>query len=311
MLPAMAFRPSLALVALLATCQPAQHGGAPPPAPSPPQPAATATEPAPAAATATATATAAAVAVDAGPDAPPAPLPRLSDSKLVGCLAQRCKVGSESCCVYSNEGDCVASVPPGPNDKVQVLASQLEACNATKHDYSLTEIRRCDESSDCARGEACCSMFMFGGASADLCVPFKTPGRSPCDFVEICIDDSTCRTSGSMCIDGACRKATTLTCGGKRCSGDKGACCGDPPSCRAPADCEHGAPRYRCTSPKDCLPGEHCQFAIVSTTCTNFVDIANTRTVCDTSADCPKSDMFCKRYACKAEQHGIKTCQCG
>lgn len=290
-----------AAVALAAGCQK--------PAPAPAQPLApvvvssSASEPAPTPST----------PADAGADVvaeAAAPLPRTSDPAQFACGALRCKSGSESCCLFSDEGVCVPSVPPGPNDHVQVLASQLEACGATKHEYSLTELRRCDESSDCVRGQACCGMFLYGGASADFCVPIKTPGRAPCDFSEVCISDDTCRTAGSKCIDGACKKPVTLSCNGRLCSGADSACCGDPPSCRSPSQCE-ALPRYRCTSPKDCLPGERCQLQVMGSVCTNFLDLANTRSACDKTADCGPGDFICKRYVCKAsEVPGIKACQC-
>lgn len=257
---------------------------------------------------------AAPTAPDAGGDADTgaaAALPRESNPDSFACEATRCKAGSESCCVFSDTGRCVANVPPGPNDKVQLLAAQSEACNQPPSEYSLTEIRRCDESIDCAKGEACCGTFLFGGASADLCVPIKDPKRSPCDFSEICVNSSTCRVPGAECIDGMCKKAVTLSCATERCSGAKSACCGDPPSCREPSQCEAGVPRYRCTSAKDCLPGEHCQLQILGSLCTNFVDTANARRACETTRDCGGGDAFCKRYVCKDSGiPGIKACEC-
>lgn len=294
----------LALAAALASCQPAP-APAPSKAPAPVLVSNPTTEPA--AAPAAAPDAGLDAAADASPKAAPPPA---SDPALFGCGSIRCKAGSESCCLFSDESVCLPSVPPGPNDHVQVLASQLEACGATKHTYSLTGVRRCDESSDCARGQACCGMFLFGGATADFCVPMKTPGRSPCDFSEVCISDDTCRVAGSKCIEGACAKPATPSCNGQRCAGEKSACCGDPPSCRAASECAE-QPRFRCTSPKDCLPGEHCQMQVMGSVCTNFLDLANTRSVCDKSADCGPGDALCRRYVCKdSEVRGIKVCQC-
>ncbi len=238
-------------------------------------------------------------------------LPRQSNPDVFACEAARCKAGSESCCVFSDTGVCIASVPTGPNDNVQVLAAQIDACNELKQKYSLTEIRRCDESTDCGKGEACCGTFMYGGASADVCVPIKDPKRSPCDFSELCVSSSTCRAPGAECIDGLCKKAVTLSCGNQRCTGAKSACCGDPPSCREPSGCESGTPRYRCTSSKDCLAGEHCQLQVLGSLCTNYVDTANSRRTCTTTRDCGGGDAFCKRYVCKdSEVPGIKACEC-
>lgn len=154
-------------------------------------------------------------------------------------------------------------------------------------------------------------MFLYGGASADIRVPFKTPGRAPCDFSEVCIDDAGCRTAGSKCIEGVCRRPVTLSCARQRCTGEKNAYCGDPPACSAPADCTPGQPRYRCASPKDCLPGEHCQMHVMGSVCSNFLDVANTRKVCDKTVDCGPSDALCQRYVCKpSEISGIKACEC-
>lgn len=243
-------------------------------------------------------------------DAAAAPLPpRVSDPASFACGGARCKVGSESCCWFSDEGACVPSAPPGANDTTQVLASQIEACDKLKAPFSLSEIRRCDESSDCARGEACCGMFLYGGASADFCVPIKNPKRAPCDFSEVCTTDDTCRVPGAKCIDGACKKPAIISCNGQPCAGKDKACCGDPPACRAASDCT--TPHFACTSPKDCLTGEHCRLQVGGSLCTNFEDVANARMICDKTSDCGGPNPFCQRYACKPSEHaGIKACEC-
>lgn len=247
------------------------------------------------------------------PDAgQPVALPAVSDSRSVGCVTTKCPAPSETCCVFSDRGACVATVPKGPHDDVQLLASQLEACGAKQTEYSLTEVRRCDESSDCPGGESCCGMFLFGGASANVCVKQNGKRSAPCDFSEVCIDSSTCQVSGSECIDGVCAKRVErLACGKQKCSGETSACCGDPPSCMKPSECEFGMPRYRCASPKDCLHGQHCQVQVMGSLCTNFVDIANTTMACDTQADCGSGEPFCKRHVCRPAGVGsLKTCIC-
>lgn len=243
--------------------------------------------------------------------APPAPSGATdSDPTRFRCHDQICRVGTESCCYFSDTGVCVPSVAPGPNDAVQLLASQLEICEATPHRYALTELIRCDESSDCADHEACCGTFLFGGADAQVCVPITTPGRSPCQFQEVCRTDATCRAAGSRCLDGRCRKPAELRCGGQRCTGAASACCGDPPSCQAPAVCEQ-LPWYHCMSPRDCLPGESCQLNVSGSRCLNEPDIANSRLVCDTASDCEVLKHFCAQLRCEpTDVPGIRGCTC-
>lgn len=235
----------------------------------------------------------------------------VTEGAQVECGAARCRAGVESCCFFSGEGACVASVAPGPDDPAQLLASQLAACEAAPHEYALTELRRCDESSDCPAGQSCCGRFLFGGAAASLCEPLGAPDRAACELSERCRVTETCRTPGSTCDDGACRKPATLTCAGLACPSTAAACCGDPPACRAPAACPPHEPRYRCTTPADCLAGEHCALSAFGSMCTAFVDLANTRRVCVTAADCGDGDTFCARYECApSEVPGIRACGC-
>ncbi|MCC6213480.1 MAG: hypothetical protein IT376_01310 [Polyangiaceae bacterium] len=245
------------------------------------------------------------------PAAPAAPPAAVTEGALVECGASRCRAGVESCCFFASGGACVASVAPGVDDASQLLASQLAACEQAPHEYSLTEIRRCDESSDCPAGQACCGRFLFGGAAAALCEPLGSPGPAACELAERCRVTETCRTPGSVCDDGACRRPVSLTCAGLACPASAAACCGEAPACRAPDACPPHEPRYRCAAPVDCLPGEHCALSAFGSVCTAFVDLANTRRVCATAADCGGGDPLCARYECApSEVPGVLACRC-
>jgi hypothetical protein len=233
-----------------------------------------------------------------------------SDPERFRCGRTSCRARLESCCSDGHGGGCVPTLPPGPQDNVQLLASQLQECGSVKLEYSLNEIARCDESADCGKNEACCGMFLFGGASANLCVPYDSPDTSPCDFSELCYVGKPCATRGAACVDGECLKpVTNLPCGSATCSGDASACCGDPPACRKPAECGHAG--LRCARPSDCLKGQHCALGPMGTHCTGMLDLANTRIVCQKDADCPRQNFMCKAMRCApSEFAGVKACAC-
>jgi hypothetical protein len=242
----------------------------------------------------------------------PATGPNHPDPKTFACGKVRCASGKETCCAAGSEGACVASVGPGPNDKVQALASQIEQCSKTPHVTSLDRVARCDESADCAENETCCSQFLTSDTVSAFCLPRDKAGSAVCDFAELCIVGAGCRTPGAACVEGACQKPVKrLDCGKAACSGDKSACCGDPPDCRTPEGCGATIPRYRCAHPSDCLAGEHCQSSATGSYCARLVDSANAAVVCDTDADCPKESGFCRTMSCVAgPQLAIKICQC-
>jgi hypothetical protein len=191
-----------------------------------------------------------------------------------------------------------------------LLATQLMACESAELRYSLSEISRCDESADCAQGEVCCSMFLFGGASASLCVRAPAPDESPCDFAERCYPGSPCATRGARCVAGYCEKpVANLPCGDAVCSGEKSVCCGDPPRCAPSAECEDRG--LRCARPSDCLPGNHCQLTMMGTRCTGMLNLANARVVCESDSDCPRQSVVCKTMRCVPSEHPkIKSCVC-
>jgi hypothetical protein len=207
----------------------------------------------------------------------------------------------------------VATVPAKPEDKIQLLASQIEACESAKLEYSLTSITRCDDSGDCAKDQVCCAEFMYSGAVAVECVPRSKLRRGVCELGEACRPDVPCRTPGARCVDGGCVKPVdSLRCGASVCSGGQ-VCCGDPPACLEPgATCD--LPHYRCAGPKDCLPGEYCMKSVTGSGCRGMLDMGTAALACDVDAECPPSVCLGakgKRPHCAAAPGSwIKTCDC-
>jgi hypothetical protein len=108
-----------------------------------------------------------------------------------------------------------------------------------------------------------------------------------------------------------------MRCGSETCSGDRSACCGSPPGCKAPSACA-GAARYRCAGSGDCLPGERCWLLASGTECSgerpndhgyDFPDPP--KLVCQTDADCRGHDAACTGGSCRpSATPGVMTCAC-
>ncbi|HEY5956650.1 MAG TPA: hypothetical protein VIV60_08860, partial [Polyangiaceae bacterium] len=235
----------------------------------------------------------------------------ISDPEHIHCGPKRCVVGTETCCGSSepSQSGCVPTIPPGKGDKVQLLASQIEACERAQ--LSTSMLLRCDESLDCRKNEACCEHFLYGGASASFCVPIKRPDRSPCQTVEICIEGSPCRAPGSACINGTCQKVvTSLPCGMATCAPPNNVCCLDEMRCVAAGECNVGA--LHCAHHSDCLKGQFCEVSAVGTQCTGSIAWGVAGSVCDKDADCA-SAILCnqKKPRCvPSEYPGIRYCDC-
>jgi hypothetical protein len=253
-------------------------------------------------------------AAPAPPSATPAVDPPRAASLLPGtfrCGSGACKAGKETCCSDSAEGVCVATVPPGPYDYVQTLASQLEVCGDAHLARSLSTLTRCGDAADCGKDEACCGQWLYSGAVAVVCLPATPSKPSPCEIFERCT--SSCRAEGAACVEGACRKPLdAVRCDAATCTGAHPACCGAPPACHAVADCAR-QPRYRCASPSDCLPGETCASTPTGTSCTRLLDALNMGVVCESDGDCP--DSMCigsrGRPSCKLRPAGwFRSCDC-
>lgn len=209
--------------------------------------------------------------------------------RTFGCGNATCKVDKETCCTDSGmeESTCVATVAPGPGDKAQPLAAQLDACKAATKKFYFSEVSRCDDSGDCRAGEACCAQLLGHGYAVQCQGLASSPG-GVCPVGERCGPDAPCRTPGTRCDRGACRKPNAaLRCGTSTCTAEQ-ACCGESPaSCRPRGSCTDG-PEHRCAGPKDCNPGERCLRSPMGTICMGQLDVVNFGVVCEADADCPK-----------------------
>ncbi len=249
------------------------------------------------------------ITVDA-PKAPKAPkVEAVSGKTRIHCVTATCEVGKETCCHGSEEGVCVSTVKPGPDDETQLLASQIDACNPRKLPLELDTIARCDESIDCSDTEACCAQFLYGGTEAILCVPIEQQYQSPCEWHEVCVEGSTCRAPGSVCVNGACQKqVTSLPCGGTNCTLPKNVCCLDEMRCGLASDCPVGG--LHCAHNSDCLKGQFCEMSVLGTQCTGGVAWGNATIVCERDKDCRDVDS-CKKPRCVPSKYpGIKNCDC-
>ena len=238
-----------------------------------------------------------------GPGEPLPPLPDPPDHAAgdggITCGSARCKVGSETCCGYSDVFACVprareGSAAAGENQRETWGQAQYMAC--TTHpptDLSLTSMATCDDANDCRADEACCAMGLGGDMIVDVCER-RQGSASSCDFGERCHEGSPCRTAGTQCIEGRCRKGPMKSCGGVACSDDAPLCCapfGDDgkPTCGTTASCEAKdlSARFECRLPSDCPPGEACMSFLGGTTCQGSVDVWNGMLLCAADADCP------------------------
>jgi hypothetical protein len=233
----------------------------------------------------------------------------VSDKTGVHCMSRVCQVGSETCCRTTDEGMCVSSVRPGPADDAQPLVSQIEACNAKKLPFAIDTIARCDESIDCGEAEACCAQFIYGGMEASLCVPIKKKGLSPCGWHEVCVESSSCRTPGAVCVNGACQKpVASLPCGDTNCTAPNNVCCLDGTRCGLPTDCPTGC--LRCAHPDDCLKGQFCEVSFLGTQCTGQVAWGAATSVCDSDKDCRGLELCKPAHCVPSKFSGIKQCHC-
>jgi hypothetical protein len=246
-----------------------------------------------------------------------------SNPTLFACGKTSCKAQEQTCCRSTDKSICVASVPPGKNDQVQVLASQIEACERGLGPNSVQAMSRCDESGDCGANEACCHQYVFSGTGANLCVPIGPGKTTPCDFGERCQEGQPCRVGDAECVEGLCRKRVKrLRCGAAYCRPGT-SCCGSPARCLPHAECKvcsdgecwEGNARYRCTQASDCLAGETCWYASGLSQCADSSVLAGVAAVvCNRDADCPNDDVTCpgKPWRCAAVDDGspLRTCTC-
>lgn len=242
----------------------------------------------------------------------------MSDPDSFECGDTRCRSGLETCCANGREGTCLPLVNDAPVGEPGYLKTQWEYCDEVKFPLqaSFDRMARCDESLDCEPNHVCCEQWLFSGSSglAD-CKPMLPSGETPCDFGETCIEGSPCRTPGTECVSGMCRrKLAERACGPERCSGDAPVCCSEPQGCAAEGACPRDK-RLRCTSHADCVKGETCRVSGPgSTTCAKAVVHPDyTPYVCKKDRDCPNpctSMPGTKAVCMEASIPWLGYCQC-
>jgi hypothetical protein len=184
----------------------------------------------------------------------------------------------------------------------------VDACNAKKLPFAVDTIARCDESIDCDESEICCAQLLYGGLEANLCVPTGQDGPA-CEWHELCVESSSCRMPGAVCVNGACQKAVpSVPCGDATCAGPKSVCCLEPMRCGAATECPTNA--IRCSRRDDCLKGQSCEISFLGTQCTGQVAWGAASIVCESDEDCRDLPQ-CKRARCAPSSFPrIGRCDC-
>ena len=260
--------------------------------------------------------------------APPSPPPEgrvaNASTNIIACGKQACNATSEICCGFSDVFGCAPRMPVVESNLIEDrLASNLDSCKkSVKSEYSFDTLIFCDDSTDCAEGQVCCSQWLWSGASLLACIPASATGESVCDYGERCAADS-CMTRDTKCRDGECRLASAkVKCAGVVCADDAPVCClrdmeGLPKcerACKA-ADEDSRAVEYECSGPAGCPPGTTCQAGLFGSYCAKEIDSANAVILCESQSDCPKDaceSMGGKGPTVCAESHskGFTNCGC-
>lgn len=176
----------------------------------------------------------------------------------------------------------------------------------------------CDGSGDCAAGERCCRV-----RDEAFCEPLSpaVKGRydTRClysDAHELCADGSVCRTPGTSCVAGSCRKqGVRLKCGQASCEGDTPVCCfdGSPGYDRCEANkCSRGQ-QIECRKLADCPSGQVCCAGTDGAHCGVYCADMDT-VLCSSHADCAKVQVpgaegeMEKANRCVPYVDGLKRC---
>jgi hypothetical protein len=126
-----------------------------------------------------------------------------------------------------------------------------------------SDVRVCDDSSDCLGGSFCCVSGDDFGARTRVDCQQLAGGSSArtCRGNEICAPASRCVTPGTVCIEGTCRKAQRdVRCGDATC-GQADLCCvhfGGEPAPLCAAKCSDETFSLDCDGPEDCPRGLLC-----------------------------------------------------
>jgi len=232
--------------------------------------------------------------------------PAAREAGVARCGDERCDLAREVCCSNGASRACAGRVPLDAHAELPArFAPQLEACDErVQGDGSFRTVEYCDDSSDCPRGEACCSGAVWGDAGYSACLPLGPDGSSPCELAERCREGLPCAIAGSVCRNGACALAeVALACGAGRCTAAAPVCCHEADgatSCVAHGDerCSPERGRYpmECRSPADCPLGMACCSGYGTTYCAG--SCINCGLACVTDADCPAEHEGFRRLGC-------------
>lgn len=234
----------------------------------------------------------------AEPIADAGPLP--FEDKTIACGSRLCHVDREACCGRGDEtAACAPRVVKQTASDFAELDPQTQACNGAMPTF-------CDDSSDCAAGEHCCV-----GSDPDV----THCQKRPCTTIEVCVPERPCRTAGTTCVAGICRRADVhIPCGTQVCTGATPVCCQDP--ARGTQACATDCPRgssFVCAKASDCPAGQICQAYGERSWCTRVADIANAHILCASDTDCPKD--VCAFSHGKGRPRcpkgtGVRSCEC-
>ncbi len=216
------------------------------------------------------------------PTEPPPPPPRHgvtgSTSGSIACGTSFCKAGVEACTLdrVANAWRCMPA------------AAELESGGF-----------RCDDSSDCSGGKACCSSF---GSASYWTACSKRRGRDSDCRAELCEPGGAACPAGTKCEAGFCEVAQSPTCeANKRCAAGSFCFWSAAPACQTKeqlsklAEEEVGSNGVLgCTRAADCGVQRCCTGGLgpSRTYCANECDAANNQVICDSAADCAHLKAF-------------------
>jgi hypothetical protein len=235
-----------------------------------------------------------AIAQPSTPVAAPGKLPAdLTGPSQVACGAAQCTTPTQVCCVGTKEV-CIERQPVATADRFGEWGATFDSCRRAA-DMGQVDVFACDGSEDCEAGGVCCeSGFGSGSSSIRTCQPAGTI----CPVAELCVGGSACRSPGTACVDGTCKRASGVTaCGTATCKLPGEVCCsdGDAYACKSPATCTW---KLECTQPADCPKGQTCSLrGLGESWCIADPDTSTSIVACDTDADCPELGT-CARMAC-------------
>lgn len=216
----------------------------------------------------------------------------------IGCGAATCDARAETCCHFYDEAKpprCVPRVAEMTTGEVPEWPL-IEACvqpPGTSSEVSSAD--RCDASDDCGPSERCCHDHLGREHHQRHC------STRACTFVEVCSAIERCRTPGTRCEAGACRKVATISCAGVPCDAPERMCCTsaklDDYACRPAAACDPFFPRIECVRPSDCPSGQDCALNMGNRSeCRGGPhDTAATGVACVVDRDC--AQLMCLRGA--------------